>query len=443
MPQKAAQIETPILKLKWCSVEEHCNSLRQIKSLSFWWYLGQHKVLGNFSVPFQDDNQNWWYQVKPGVCWPVNFLQPMDSDKNNRPLLTRSFLGYQNLVADEKQANSHLVINVINNLCDYGESSIDSKRRNAVRKGLKCCRVEAILAPDEKTFDECRATWDSLSTRTGWKQTADKATFDQAWALLVDCPGVTILVARDVETNEVCGFLIVKIIGDTAYVDTLASRTEKLSTNVNDALMYSFLINAAKIPGVKKAHFAIKSYVKHLESFKRAMGFVPFPFPARTELRPGIGFAMKRCFPKHFKRMMGQFDEVSPEETVEITPRISEQIKERIIAAIAKSYQPCPLIGPKWFQTPQTGHVGFEFVGAGKLAKAVHRTKQEVCRDIMANFDVVKFPAALVLKNGPTIQVIPQEPKTSKPQQPVTVTPPPVSTNVTQASMANPPAASN
>ena len=120
---------------------------------------------------------------------------------------------------------------------------------------------------------------------------------------------------------------------------------------------------------------------------------------------------MKDNSPKQFKQTAGQVDEAPRNEAVVITPGMSEQIKQQLIAAIAKSYRPCPLIGPKWFLTPQTGHAGFTFVGADKLAKAVKRSSQEVCKTIMANFDVAKFPATLVLKNGPAIQVVPKQTK--------------------------------
>jgi hypothetical protein len=133
--------------------------------------------------------------------------------------------------------------------------------------------------------------------------------FEQSWRTMLDCPGVSIILGRDAESGEVAGFLTVKIIGDTAYVDTIASRSEMLKTNVNDALMFAFVCSAAKLPGVRTAHYAIKSNVQSLERFKTSIGFSPVSFPAVTRLRGLAGPVVRTLFPEKYRRMVGQFAE--------------------------------------------------------------------------------------------------------------------------------------
>lgn len=308
MAQKLSQIQVPELALDHCSVEEHCKALRELRELPFWWYQGTSRIFGNFSLPFQDKNGNWWYQVKVGLCWAADCFAAIEPDLASPPY-GKSFLGYQHVVGDDAEANSHLVINAILDLKNYGVDSINAKRRNAIRKGFKSCTLEVLTRPDREVLGGCLAAWNELSARTGWKHAADEKTFFESWRMLVGCPGTSVIVGRDSDSGQVAGFLVTKIIGDTAYVDTIASRTDMLRTNVNDAVMYAFLINAAKLPGVTKAHYAIKSVVTKLERFKTGLGFEPHPFPAVAKLRVGVGTMLKLCFPAKHRRMIGQLND--------------------------------------------------------------------------------------------------------------------------------------
>lgn len=328
MAQQTQAIEAPTLALRACSVAEHCRALQRIRTLPFWWYLGRSRALGNFSIPFEDGSGNWWYAVKPGLCWPADCFAPIDAGRA-RPRITRSFLGYQHVVPAAAQANSQLVINAITDLAAYSEAAVDSKRRNSVRKGFRSCTLEVLTAAHAETFEQCRITWKELTERTGWKHAVEPREFEATWRAMLDCPGVSIIVGREQTSGQVAGFLVTKIIGDTAYVDTIASRTEFLKYNVNDAVMYAFLVNARRLNGVRKAHYAIRSYVETLEKFKQGLGFVPTPFPTRTVLRGGVRFVLSRFFPAKYKRMIGQFDEPAategaPRDSGRGTPREAE-----------------------------------------------------------------------------------------------------------------------
>lgn len=307
MAQQTQTIEAPVLPVRACPVAEHCEALRAGGRLPFWWYLGRHRILGNFSIPFQDERGNWWYQVKPGLCWAADCFAPLAPGQARLPF-AKSYLGYQHVVPSEAQADSHLVINAITDLATYSEKAIDAKRRNAIRKGLRSCALEVLTNYDEPTFEQCRLAWKELTERTGWKHALHREEFHATWRELIHYPGTSIIVGRELQSGQVAGFLVTKIIGDTAYVDTIASRTDFLKYNVNDAVMFAFLMNARRLPGVAKAHYAIRSYVETLENFKRGLGFQPVPFPARTVLRGPTRLVLKRWFPDKYRRMYGLFD---------------------------------------------------------------------------------------------------------------------------------------
>ncbi len=311
MSSKPTPIEAPQLCLDHCSVEEHCLALRELKSLSFWWYQGTSKLFGNYSLPYQDGDGRWWYQMKSGLSWPADFFHPFKTEDASPPFI-KSYLGFQRMMANGAASNSHLIINTITDLGAYGLQTIKDKRRNAVRKGFRLCNLSVQREFDAETIEQCRQAWADLTQRTGWKAPVDKEDFYRTWQMLLGCPGVSIIVGREKESGQVAGFLVTKIIGNTAYVDTIASLRHLLKTNVNDALMYAFLLAAQDLPGVKMAHYAIKSTVTALERFKTGLGFQHVSFPAQTHLRTPVGFILRTFFRSKYDRMSGRFANCDP-----------------------------------------------------------------------------------------------------------------------------------
>jgi hypothetical protein len=302
--REATQIEVPLLPLRHSTVDEHAQALVAARSIPFWWYQGTSRLLGNYSLPFRGSDGTWWYQVKPGLCWPVDFLRSRPATQPGPPI-SRSYMGYQHIIDDDRHANSRLVINVIGDLRGYGAASVGRTRRKAIRRGLRECDVGIVTAYERDTFEECRQAWNDLSQRTGWRRPVPTAAFETSWRALLDLPGVSIMVARHRVSGRVAGFRITKIIGDTAYGDTTASSTAMLDTNVNSAMMYAFLAAAATLPGVTKAHLALKSRLVSLEDYKTSFGFEAHRFAAVTRLRPGVAPALRLVSPANYDRMTG------------------------------------------------------------------------------------------------------------------------------------------
>ncbi len=295
---------TPIL-LRHATITDYCNAVRRSRHSSFWWYFFDHAFF-RYSLPFRIRDESWWYQVKPGFCWPVEVLTPRHKAASGFPYC-KSFIGFQHCV-DESLRNSAQIINVIDDLPKYTVDCIDAKRRNAVRKGLRECIVEPLHKIDEKTVLECCAVWSDFTRRTGWKHPVSQKCIKESWSEMLDLPGATILIGREIQSGKIAGFLITKVLGDTAFVDTLASKTDMLHTNINDTLIFAFLVSAQRISGIKKAHFAIRSYDEHLEAFKTSIGFKPLSFPMYTCIRQGLSPIIRRLFPAKFRRITNGFD---------------------------------------------------------------------------------------------------------------------------------------
>jgi len=300
-------MDYPKLSLSHTTIEEHCTALLKEKTLPFWWYQGAHKLMGNYSLPFRDNVGNWWYQVKPGLAWPVNFFSRMKPGSFKLPL-RKSYLGLQYLVDNGKSSNSRLHINSILSLKKYGPQSVDSKRRTKIRAGLRQCELGIMNEYDQETIHGCYEVWNDLNSRTGWKGAITKKWFEETWRSYIGIPGNSIIIAREKESGQVAGFHMLKILGDTAYGDAVASHSTYLKCRVNDAMIYTFLKSAGELLHVEKAHYGIKSYVTNLESFKRSMGFVADGFPARTALNPIAKAALGILYPSAYRRMVGKFE---------------------------------------------------------------------------------------------------------------------------------------
>jgi hypothetical protein len=104
------QATTPVIPLMKATEAEYCHAALNKKANEFWWYFNGLAPYRGFSKPFPDADERWWYRVKPGFAWPVDFFRPFA----NRPsgLSTRLLLGWQWPVA-HSQAESRVWMNVI------------------------------------------------------------------------------------------------------------------------------------------------------------------------------------------------------------------------------------------------------------------------------------------------------------------------------------------
>ncbi len=304
---QAADIAFTAIDLQHCSVDDHCAALIDT-GLPFWWYQAPSRIFGQFSTPFRDDTGTWWYAARPGFCWPVAVHTEIERSRR-RVAYRKSFIGFQHCVLDADASNSTLAINVILDLAAYGPGSLTQNRRRMVRTGAKRCDVTRVDRIDDAVVVGATKCWNDLVTRTGWKTHRTAAEISESLSRLLDHPAATILLARERKSGNVAGFLVTKVFGDTAYVDTIASDSELLSTNPNDILIYTFIRNAQRIPTVAKVHYAIKSRVEQLERFKTGIGFIPHPAPAYLHLRPGMSTALRLFARPSYDRLVGRFDE--------------------------------------------------------------------------------------------------------------------------------------
>jgi acetyltransferase-like isoleucine patch superfamily enzyme len=114
-----------------------------------------------------------------------------------------------------------------------------------------------------------------------------------------------VITARDPNAgDQLCAWIIARVIDDTVFVDTIASHTDRLTHRPNDAIIFQCLV-LAEAMGIQHAHYSLKSKLETLETFKQSLGFVAHPFPSRLRLRRPIGPALKLARPEIYMRLLG------------------------------------------------------------------------------------------------------------------------------------------
>lgn len=296
--------EADALPLARTTCAEYCRAIQRATQSEFWWYFTGLVRRRNVWKPFQDAEGRWWWYVKPWFAWPVDFFSPIATPDKVCP--RTKLLGWQFPVA-ESEANSHVHLNVIHDLADYDLDRIENKkRRHTIRKALRELEYAVADPADANLTAEACEVWNSHVHRTGWNTPMSKETFGASWSELATCPGTTVLTARERGgSGALCAWLIGRVIDETAFVDTLTSHTDRLDSSPNDGLVFLYLLSAARM-GVAHAHYALKSSIQTLESFKQALGFVPHPFPARLRLRFPVGVTMRLLRPQIYRRLRGE-----------------------------------------------------------------------------------------------------------------------------------------
>ena len=315
MAETATQPQVPELTLAPASADEYCRSLLATPGAEMWWFQTGLAPYAGFSRPFRDYDGRWWWRPKPQFAWPLDYYQPFAS----RPRLPRRccLLGYQYPVAPQ-HANSLVHFNVILDLAGYGLERISSEKRRAVRKGLRELELVRIDPRDPLVAEEARIVWNSHVERTGWNRVFAPRRFVSHWQVLSDHAGTIVLGVRQRQgtssstaSGHLCAWLIGRLVEGCAYVDTIASHTERLESRPNDTLIFVFLFNAARA-GLHYANYFLRSSLAPLERFKQSLGFDSSGLPSRLCVNPLVAAGVRLLLPGSWRRLRGDWPPPAP-----------------------------------------------------------------------------------------------------------------------------------
>lgn len=290
------------LSLNTATAAEYCRAALSMQHNEFWWYLNGTAAIRGYSAPFTDRGGRWWYQIKPGFAYPVDFFSPFDTAP--RIAWSKAPLGFQYPVA-HRSSNSFVFANVIGNLRNYGLSMLPGSKQRAVRRGMRCLAVGVVNPVDPIVAEEARQVWNKHVQRTGWNTPMQTQRFAAAWGELAQWPGTTVIAVREIgSVGALCSWLIVRTIAGTIYLDTLVSDSDYWSRRPNDTIIFTTLQAAARV-GITQAHFSLKSALPGVERFKASLGFAGHPFPTHLSLRWPVGTVLRNAFPKYYRRLQG------------------------------------------------------------------------------------------------------------------------------------------
>ena len=70
--------QPPQIDLARADLDAYCRFAAGARHGETWWYLTGLAPYRHYSRPFQDARGTWWFTVKPGFAWPLDFFRPVE-----------------------------------------------------------------------------------------------------------------------------------------------------------------------------------------------------------------------------------------------------------------------------------------------------------------------------------------------------------------------------
>ncbi len=232
-----------------------------------------------------------WETTRWGYCKPAIPFQEAEPD-TQRPSLLKTFLGYGHRVRSSKFASGYLQALIMSEATIARwclTTSVDGKRRNAIRKGLRNNQVVRIenIAPFR---DDLTAIAISTAIRNQrglppnyyrdhndewWQSLLRVTTYSELWGAFYG--------------GRMIAYLSVQVAGQRAIIDGAKSISEYLYACPNDALVYSFVDSCRERSGLEEIWYGHWSEDKPtLNDFKQSFGFERRKIPVYRKALLGL-----------------------------------------------------------------------------------------------------------------------------------------------------------
>lgn len=224
-----------------------------------------------------------WETTRWGYCKPAIPFEEVEVNAC-KPSRLEAFIGYGHRVKDPNitSGNWYALIMPRETIADWSlTSSVDGKRRNSIRKGLRNNQVLPIdiLSPYR---DDLTAIAISTAIRNQrgfppdyyrdhneewWQAILRVATYSELWGAFNE--------------GRMIAYLSVQVAGRRAIIDGAKSMTEHMQACPNDALVFSFVDSCRARGGIEEIWYGHWSIDKPtLNDFKQSFGFesrkIPF-----------------------------------------------------------------------------------------------------------------------------------------------------------------------
>ncbi len=196
----------------------------------------------------------WWDQIYPGFARPAFKFRAL-VPRTVRPARSQSWLGYSHFVSETGQGNGAVRYMVLagDDLRDFGMARLDSKKRNQVRKGLKCCEVRD-MSDLESCLEDAREVCVSHAQRGASSRKAFHASPDffrnqaDTWRMQMrrDFAGGGRSWYGAWHEGRLIAYLVTLQVEDTVLVEKMKLHTDFLAFCPSDALYFHVLSRIAQ-----------------------------------------------------------------------------------------------------------------------------------------------------------------------------------------------------
>ncbi len=217
----------------------------------------------------------WWENDRWGYCKPALLYEPAIPGKQ-APARLRCVLGYAHRVAAGEPSSGewHALVMRQPAISQISLEAVEGKRRNCIRKGLRCCQVAQVreLAPYRNDMTEI-AISTAIRNGRGLSPEYYRQENEAWWRSIIRMVPYTEFWGAFHE-GRMIAYLAIHVAGHRAIIDGAKSLTEQLNQCPNDALVFRFLESCRERGTIEEIFYGGWSEDKPtLNRFKESFGF--------------------------------------------------------------------------------------------------------------------------------------------------------------------------
>jgi len=245
-----------------------------------------------------------WVEWRRCFFQPVHPLAKLSRLEATRP--ARSCLVFRARLAEDawQWANGSLPAHTFPDPRSYDLGRLRQTPRRQVRQGLRAVDVVALETPD-LVLDQGYAVVAEAHARDACIDLPDRETFRKmVLSLFSPCRGLILAAVRG---RDLLGFSLPCAVDTAAYHGMVYVTGQGLANKVPVCLFHAFATLVSRRPQIQELMHGL--HVRDDEGlceFKRRIGLVVTPLPARTWLASGLDGVLRRARPHKYYRVTGR-----------------------------------------------------------------------------------------------------------------------------------------
>jgi len=248
----------------------------------------------------------YWMETVPGFFEPIHWLARMRIEDVKRPCPI--CWGYRSTLHmdDARHANGYMPIHLLDDLDNYGEANLPSKRRNHLCKSRKAVQVVQVLDP-RPLLDQ---GYDVLKSAVARTHHGSVPAFDQycrnVRRQIEDSRSITL---AGLVNGKIGGYVVLSAVDDVVYIDTVLLATEYLPTDIGTALAFETVQVSRRCSQIKNVVYGLHSREDpRLGVFKEGMGFKVRFWPVKYQIPQTMLWLIGWRWPDKLYRLTGRSD---------------------------------------------------------------------------------------------------------------------------------------